>query len=282
MRPPDSREPGPSPGASAGHAAPGPDRSRVLLVGPAAARLRAPAIAAVARFGPSRAARARRGPAPCTRPELKFSLIDLRCPLVLRPRLLPDSARGRDPEREGPLDGGTADAAAFKAIAARSAWRPDAFTDPQRLAIYQLWKVTQAIALDPIGNDTFRFDFLARPAQAMEPREFGPPAPSASRPRVRRTAGAGRRPDLPDLSRARHAHRGAIGRGSRRGSADRRSRLDTRERGRCRRRSSSRSDPPSRRSTIRSFVSSSRMVGRSRPHPATRSPTGGRRVAAAR
>ncbi len=61
----------------------------------------------------------------------------------------------------------TADAAAFKAIAAMSKVDPaGALTDPQRLAIYQLWKVTQAIALDPIGNDTFRFDFLARPAQA--------------------------------------------------------------------------------------------------------------------
>ena len=91
-----------------------------------------------------------------------------------------------------------------------------ALTDPQRLAIYQLWKVTQAIALDPIGNDTFRFDFLARPAQADGTDGI-------------RTAGTIRidglvsveqqapadPADLPDLSRARHAHRGARGRGSR-------------------------------------------------------------------
>ena len=37
------------------------------------------------------------------------------------------------------------------------------FTDDQRLTLYRSWKVVQAIALDPIGNDTYRFDYLAMP-----------------------------------------------------------------------------------------------------------------------
>ncbi len=37
-------------------------------------------------------------------------------------------------------------------------------TDDQALQAYRLWKVLQAIALEPIGNDRYRFDYLAMPA----------------------------------------------------------------------------------------------------------------------
>lgn len=36
-------------------------------------------------------------------------------------------------------------------------------TDEQRLLAYRLWKVVQAIQLDPIGEGRYRFDYLARP-----------------------------------------------------------------------------------------------------------------------
>ncbi len=58
----------------------------------------------------------------------------------------------------------TADAAAFKAIADAASLDPAGpFTDEQRLTLYRSWKVVEAIALDPIGNDTYRFDYLAMP-----------------------------------------------------------------------------------------------------------------------
>ena len=58
----------------------------------------------------------------------------------------------------------TADGTAFKAIADVAGIDPAGpFTDEQRLTLYRSWKVVQAIALDPIGNDTYRFDYLAQP-----------------------------------------------------------------------------------------------------------------------
>ena len=58
----------------------------------------------------------------------------------------------------------TADGAAFKAIADAAGLDPAGpFTDDQRLTLYRSWKVVQAIALDSIGNDTYRFDYLAQP-----------------------------------------------------------------------------------------------------------------------
>ena len=57
-----------------------------------------------------------------------------------------------------------ADPDAFKALTAKLGLDPAGdFTDAQKLAVYQPWKVLQAIALDPIGNDTYRFDYLAQP-----------------------------------------------------------------------------------------------------------------------
>ncbi len=37
------------------------------------------------------------------------------------------------------------------------------FSDAQKLALYQLWKVAVSIALDPLGGGRYRFDYLARP-----------------------------------------------------------------------------------------------------------------------
>jgi len=57
-----------------------------------------------------------------------------------------------------------ADVEAFKALAARNGLdRTGQFTDDQKLAVYQAWKALNAIALDPIGNGTYRFDYLAQP-----------------------------------------------------------------------------------------------------------------------
>lgn len=57
-----------------------------------------------------------------------------------------------------------ADADAFAAIAKKLGFDPAAdFTDSQKLGVYQVWKTLAAVALDPIGNNTFRFDYLAEP-----------------------------------------------------------------------------------------------------------------------
>lgn len=57
-----------------------------------------------------------------------------------------------------------ADAEAFEAITTRLNLDPEGdFTDGQKLDVYRAWKVLTAIALDPIGNDTYRFDYLAQP-----------------------------------------------------------------------------------------------------------------------
>jgi hypothetical protein len=98
-------------------------------------------------------------------PELKLAIIDRFGPLwYCDPDFYPiprgeeiDSARSRWPEV-------IADAEAFKAITAKLGIDPNgSFTDAQKLSVYQAWKIINAIALDPIGNDTYRFDYLAQP-----------------------------------------------------------------------------------------------------------------------
>lgn len=57
-----------------------------------------------------------------------------------------------------------ADTEVFPAVAAKLGIDPAATpTDAQKLALYRLWKVASAVSLDPIGNDRFRFDYLAQP-----------------------------------------------------------------------------------------------------------------------
>jgi hypothetical protein len=96
---------------------------------------------------------------------MKLALIDAYGPLwYCDPDFYPiqrqdeiDSARERWAEVE-------ADAEALEAIAATKGLDPAGpFTDEQKLAVYQVWKLLNAIALDPVGNDTYRFDYLAQP-----------------------------------------------------------------------------------------------------------------------
>ena len=74
---------------------------------------------------------------------------------------------GRD-EQQAALDGYAAMAAdgeVFPAVAAKLGIDPASKpTDAQKLALYQLWKVASAVSLNPIGEDRFRFDYLAEPA----------------------------------------------------------------------------------------------------------------------
>jgi hypothetical protein len=53
----------------------------------------------------------------------------------------------------------------FRAIADRLGIDVDAeVSDADKLAIYRLWKVAASIPLDPVGEATYRFDYLAQPA----------------------------------------------------------------------------------------------------------------------
>jgi hypothetical protein len=58
-----------------------------------------------------------------------------------------------------------ADKESFAAIVAHEGLPadPTQLDDAQRLAVYRLWKVLNSIQLDPIGNDRYRFDYLAQP-----------------------------------------------------------------------------------------------------------------------
>ncbi len=104
------------------------------------------------------------GPA-LTLPALKLVLVDTYGPLwYCDPDFFPvqrgselDSAKARWAEV-------TADLAVFKVIAVANHIDPGGpFTDQARLTIYRAWKAIKAIALNPIGNDTWRFDYLAQP-----------------------------------------------------------------------------------------------------------------------
>jgi Hint domain len=99
-------------------------------------------------------------------PRLKLALIDRFGPLwycdpdeypVARTDQL-DAARQRWPDV-------LADSAAFQAITDHLGLAPGGpFTDQQTLDVYRLWKMLNAIALDPVGDGSFRFDYLAQPA----------------------------------------------------------------------------------------------------------------------
>jgi hypothetical protein len=69
-----------------------------------------------------------------------------------------------------------ADSEAFAAITTKLGLDPEGdFDDTAKLDVYRAWKVLNAIALDPIGNDTYRFDYLAQPraGQAEGTRTLG-------------------------------------------------------------------------------------------------------------
>ena len=115
-------------------------------------------------------------PSPTPRPaltlaQLKLALIAAYGPLwYCDPDFYPlargeeiDRARERWPEV-------VADTEAFAALLAkRGLTAGTAFTDAQKLDIYHEWKILNAIALGPIGDGSYRFDFLAEPkASAAE------------------------------------------------------------------------------------------------------------------
>jgi hypothetical protein len=96
--------------------------------------------------------------------ELRLLLIDRLGPLWYCDR---DSYPVGHDEQQAALanyDTMAADREVFPAVAAKVGIDPAAKpTDAQKLALYQLWKVASAVSLDPIGNDRFRFDYLAEP-----------------------------------------------------------------------------------------------------------------------
>jgi hypothetical protein len=132
-------------------------------------------LAAVAACAGTAASPTSHGPTPTPAPtpdptrtlaELKFVLIDELGPLwYCDPDFYPiqrqdelASALERWPEV-------VADSKAFGVIATRLNLDPAGLVaDGQKLDVYRAWKVLNAIALDPIGNDAYRFDYLAQPA----------------------------------------------------------------------------------------------------------------------
>jgi hypothetical protein len=57
-----------------------------------------------------------------------------------------------------------AEADLFEAVATQVGIDPGAaHSDADKLAIYRVWKVARAISLESIGNDRYRFDYLAQP-----------------------------------------------------------------------------------------------------------------------
>jgi hypothetical protein len=104
---------------------------------------------------------------PLTIAQLKVALIDRFGPLwYCDPDFYPvarDDEQQLALKRFGEVQ---ADAEAFAAILAQLELNDggDGFTDEQKIIIYRAWKVLRAIALDPIGNGRYRFDYLAQPA----------------------------------------------------------------------------------------------------------------------
>jgi hypothetical protein len=57
-----------------------------------------------------------------------------------------------------------AEGAVFRAVAARLGLDPDGpLTDPQKLEIYQVWKVATSIPFEPRSGGAFAFDYVSRP-----------------------------------------------------------------------------------------------------------------------
>ncbi len=108
------------------------------------------------------------GPAPgpvLSAAELKLRLVDARGPLwYCDPDFYPIQRQDELISAQERWAEVTADPDAFRAIAAAQGIEPAGpLADAQKLALYQVWKSLNAIALDPIGNDTYRFDYLAQP-----------------------------------------------------------------------------------------------------------------------
>ncbi len=105
-------------------------------------------------------------PQPLTAAELRLLLIDELGPLWYCDR--DEYPVGRD-EVEG-MRGTWPDlladaelAGAVRERLALPAFDDPGWTDDQRLQVYRLWKMATAVQLEDIGNDRFRFDYLAQP-----------------------------------------------------------------------------------------------------------------------
>jgi len=104
--------------------------------------------------------------APLTTAELRYRLIDTFGPLwYCDPDFYP-VARADEAalaiERFGEVE---VDGDAFTAILAHLAIAPGTdFTADQKLAIYRAWKQLNAISLEPVGEGSYRFDYLNMPA----------------------------------------------------------------------------------------------------------------------
>jgi hypothetical protein len=98
--------------------------------------------------------------------ELRFGLIDELGPLWYCDRdfypVAHDDEAALAIQRFGEVQ---ADREAFAAILAHLGLGVDtAFTADQKLAIYRAWKELNAIVLDPVGDGSYRFDYLNMPA----------------------------------------------------------------------------------------------------------------------
>lgn len=102
---------------------------------------------------------------PLTMADLRFRLVDELGPLwYCDPDFYPvpvAEEADRAIQRFGEVQ---ADREAFAAILAHLGLSVGAdFTAQQKLAIYRAWKQLNAITLDPIGDDKYRFDYLSMP-----------------------------------------------------------------------------------------------------------------------
>lgn len=137
-------------------------KRRILLIG-ASLGLALAACGSGGTPGPSPSPSPTPGPARSV-PELKLAIISTYGPLwYCDPDLYPIQRQDEIQSAKERWAEVTADAATFRTIADAAGLDPAGpFTDAQRLALYRSWKVVQAIALDPIGNDIYRFDYLAQ------------------------------------------------------------------------------------------------------------------------
>ena len=99
-------------------------------------------------------------------PQLKVALIERLGPLwYCDPDFYPIAHEDEQALANERFDEVKADTDAFEAVLEQLGLAAGSdFTDGQKLAIYQTWKVLNAIALESIGNDRYRFDYLAQPA----------------------------------------------------------------------------------------------------------------------
>ncbi len=134
------------------------------------------------------------GGAPPTAAQLKYAIVDRFGPLWYCDADLYPIAREDEQElaiaRFGEVE---ADHEAFAAIVGHLDLDPavDAFSDAQKLAVYRAWKVLDAIALDPVGDGRFQFDYLAQPpAGAAEGTRTAGVIDAAGRIEIRQQAPA--------------------------------------------------------------------------------------------